>query len=142
MPFCKLREQEHSKPGIYKPLLFDEATRKQKQHKIGNYLKLCGKEKFDKGPEGIRVTIVDNFIIIRTERYLTKMEKFIIKNDSGGAEQIRAVRENIISGMIHEGEAIPFIENLLDAKAIYCLHDSYPEDEYCIWLIVFDRQLA
>lgn len=142
MPFCKLQEQEHSKPGIYKPLLLDEATRKQKQHKIGNYLKLCGKEKFNKGPEGIRVTIVDNFVIIRTERFLTKMEKFIIENQASGAEQIRSVRENVITGMINEGQVISFIENILDAKAVYSLHDSYPEDEYCIWMIVFDRQMA
>ncbi|MGG0717030.1 Na-translocating system protein MpsC family protein [Robertmurraya massiliosenegalensis] len=140
MPFCKL--QAYAKPGINKPLLFDEIKRKKIQHKIANYWKQCGKEKFDKGPDGTRVTIVDDLVIIRTERYLTKMERFVIDNESDGAEYIRSLRVNVLDGAIQEGELISTIEKMVEATAIYCIHDSYPSDEYCVMIIVFDRQLA
>lgn len=140
MPFYKLHE--HAKPGIYKPQLFDEAIRKRKQDQIADYVKQCIEEKLDEASGNVKVTIVDDMIIIRTEGYLSKIEKYIIQNQEDDVENIRSVRITAISGLIRERVLISFLEDTVNAEAIYCLFDLYPKDEYCIWLIMFDQKLA
>jgi len=100
------------------------------------------KNKLDKGPDGMRVTITDNMIILRSERYLTRMEKYIIKNEPTGVATVKSIRTDAVTGIINEGGPISFIEELVQAKAVYVVYDSYPQDEYCIIILVFDRILA
>jgi len=140
MTFYKLKQ--HAIPGICTPKLFDDSERKHIQHQIANYVKQCIKKKLDKGPDGMRVTISDNMIIIRIERYLTKMEKYVIEKEPNGVETVRCMRTGAATGIINEGEIIFFMEKLVQAKAVYALYDSYPQDEYCVMLFMFDRILA
>lgn len=139
MPFLKL--QEHATPGIYQPRLFDKAERKQIQHQIANYIKQVAKEKLDKGPEAMRVTMADDMVIIKSEHYLTKMELFIIQNPDG-VETVRSARSDAIAGVLQDGEVLGFLEKITLAKAIYTLYESYPQDNYCIWVFMFDRMLV
>lgn len=140
MAFYKLKE--HATPGICEPRLLDEQERKQIQHQIANHVKQCIKEKFDKGPEAMQVTIAGDMIIIKSGGYLTRIEKYIIEKEPGGAETVRSIRADAVAGIVSEGELIAFLEQQVGAKATYSMHDSYPQDEYCIWIFLFDRQLA
>lgn len=140
MSFYKLRQ--HAIPGISEPRLLDEQERKKIQHQIANYVKQCIKEKVDKGPEGMQVTIVNDMVIIRSEGYLTRIEKYIIEKEPAGAETVKSMRTDAIAGIISEGELVSFLEEQVGAKATYSMHDSYPQDEYCIWLFLFDRKLT
>ena len=140
MPFFKLKQ--HATPGICEPQLFNEAECKQMKHKIADYVKQCLKERLDKEPGNVRITIVDDMIIIRNEHYLTKMEKYIIGKESTGVETVRSIRIDAVTGIINEGGLVSFIEELIHAKALYSLYDVYPEDEQCVLLFVFDKKLA
>ncbi len=140
MPFYKL--QQLATPGICEPRFLDEQERRQIQHQIANYVKQCIKEKVDKGPEAMQVTIVNDMIIIRSEGYLTRIEKYIIEKEPGGAETVKSMRADAIAGILSEGELVSYLEEQVGAKATYSMHDSYPQDEYCIWLFLFDRKLA
>ena len=139
MPFLKLRE--NATPGILQPRLFDEAEKKQIQHQIANYIKQVSKEKLDKGPEAMRVTMADDMVIIKSEHYLTRMEQFIIQNPDG-VETVRSARSDAIAGVVRDGDVLDFLEKVTLAKPIYTLYESYPQDDYCIWVFMFDRRLV
>ena len=139
MPFLKLRE--NATPGIFQPRLFDEAEKKQIQHQIANYIKQVSKEKLDKGPEAMRVTMADDMVIIKSEHYLTRMEQFIIQNPDG-VETVRSARSDAIAGVVRDGDVLDFLEKVTLAKPIYTLYESYPQDDYCIWVFMFDRRLV
>lgn len=105
-------------------------------------MKQCIKTKLDEESGMVKVTIVDDMIIIQTEGYLSRIEKYVIQNQEGDAENVRSVRVNAISGLIRERVLISFLEDVVGAEAVYCLFDLYPKDEYCIWLIMFSHKLA
>lgn len=139
MPFVKLNEQ--AKPGVYQPNLFEDAERKQIQHQIANYVKQLAKEHLDKGPEAMRVTIADDMVVIKSERYLSRMEQFIIRNASG-VDTVKLARQDAIDRVLKETDILEFLEGITNAKPLYTLFDSYPLDDYCIWIFMFDRKLV
>jgi Uncharacterized conserved protein len=139
MPFLKLRD--YATPGICQPHSFDEAEKKQIQHQIANFIKQISKEKLDKGPEAMRVTMADDMVIIKSEHYLTRMEQFIIQNPHG-VDTVKSARSDAIAGLVRDGDVLDFLEKVTQAKPIYTLYESYPEDDYCIWVFMFDRRLV
>ena len=118
------------------------AALKHKQHKLANYMKQIGKEKFDKGAEVTRATIVNNLAVICSERYLSKIEKFIISSDDDGVEKVRQFRVEAIRGILQDKEVTAHIERIVEAKILCFLCDSFPQDEKCVIVLIFDRQLA
>jgi len=140
MPFVRLID---SNPTSSEHLLLDETIRKQKQHQIANYLKQWLKETMDKGPESLLVTIADDMIIVRTEGYLTKIEKYIIKNKpTQFTKSLRKVRLEVVNSAFREGIIMNYLENAVDAKVVCTLFESYPEEEFSVWLVMFDRKLV
>ena len=140
MAFYKLKQS--SPLAFMEPKLFDEQERKKVQHQIANYVKQCIKEKCDKGPEAMQVHITGDMVIIKSGGYLTRIEKYIIQKESTGVETVKAMRSDAMSGMINDGELVSFLEEQVGARAVYSMHDSYPQDECCIWMFLFDRKLV
>jgi uncharacterized protein YbcI len=140
MPFIKLIP--HATPNLIETTLLSEVEKKRKQHIIANYIKKYSKEKLDKGPEGMRVNLTDDLMIVRSEKYLTTLEKFLIEKNDDAVETIREMRISAVNKLIEDGEIIKFIEKELNVRVTYCIYDSFPLDDYCLWLLIFDRKIV
>lgn len=117
----------------------DERQRKQKQHELKIYLEKYFKEKLGKGPDHTKIIISNDMLIIRGERFLTEPEKFIITT-AEGSKVINQSRMHVARQ--HSIDNMPFIEELLGAKAVHETYTVDAENDFWMHAIIFDKVLA
>lgn len=118
---------------------FDERQRKKKQHTLKIHMEKYFKEKLGKGPDHTRIIILNDMLVIRGERFLTEPEKFIVRTVEG-SKVINQSRMHVARQ--HSIDNMPFIEQLLGAKAIHETYMVEAESDFWMHVIIFDRVLA
>ena len=117
----------------------DDRQRKQLQHELKVYMEQYMKKKLGKGVENTKVTIWEDMLIIRGERFLTDPEMYILQTPAG-KEVVRNARMQVARQ--HSIDNIPYFEEILQAKAIHQTYDIEPENDFWIHITVFDRILT
>ncbi|MDD2497091.1 MAG: DUF2294 domain-containing protein [Desulfitobacteriaceae bacterium] len=117
----------------------DDRQRKQLQHELKVYMEQYMKKKLGKGVENTKVTIWEDMLIIRGERFLTDPEMYILQTPAG-KEVVRNARMQVARQ--HSIDNIPYFEEILQAKAIHQTYDIEPEKDFWIHITVFDRVLT
>ncbi len=117
----------------------NEQQRKQLQHEIKLYMEKYFKEKLGKGVDYTRITICEDMLVIRGERFLTEPEKYIVQTPMG-KEVVRAARMQVARQ--HSLDNVAYFEKILQARTIHQTYDIEPENDFWIHVIVYDRCLT
>ncbi len=117
----------------------DDRQRRQLQHELKLYMEKYFKKKLGKGVDYTRITIWEDMLIIRGERFLTDPELYIIQTPAG-KEVVRAARMQVARQ--HSIDNLEYFEKVLQAKAIHQTYDIEPEKDFWIHVVVFDRMLT
>lgn len=117
----------------------NEQQRKQLQHEIKLYMEKYFKQKLGKGVDYTRITIWEDMLIIRGERFLTEPEKYIVQTPMG-KDVVRAARMQVAKQ--HSIDNTAYFERLLQARSIHQTYDIEPEKDFWIHVIVFDHCLT
>lgn len=117
----------------------DDKQRKQMQHELKIYMEQYFKKKLGKGVDYTKITIWEDMLIIRGERFLTEPELYIVQTPTG-KEVVRAARMQVAKQ--HSIDNTPYFEKMLKAKAIHQTYDIEPENDFWIHVIVFDQVLT
>lgn len=117
----------------------NEQQRKQMQHEIKLYMEKYFKQKLGKGVDYTRITIWEDMLIIRGERFLTEPEKYIVQTPSG-KDVVRAARMQVAKQ--HSIDNTDYFEKILHARSVHQTYDIEPENDFWIHVIVFDHCLT
>jgi len=116
-----------------------EQERKKLQHEFKIYMEQYFKRTLGKSVEKTKITIWEDFLIIRGEGFLTEPEKFILKTPRG-KDAVRASRIHVVQQ--HIVDNVPYFEEKVRAKAIHQTYEVEAEKDFWMHAIVFDRTLT
>lgn len=135
----KMNLPEISSSECVRGLRLNERERKHLQHQLKIYMEKYFKEKLGKGVDYTKVIIWDDMLIIRGEGFLTEPEKYIVET-TAGKDMVNSARMQVAKQ--HSIDNMPYLENLLDAKAIHQTYMIEAENDFWMHVIVFDRLLT
>ena len=135
----KMNLPENSSSECVRGLRLNERERKHLQHQLKIYMEKYFKEKLGKGVDYTKVIIWDDMLIIRGEGFLTEPEKYIVET-TAGKDVVNSARMQVAKQ--HSIDNIPYLENLLEAKAIHQTYMIEAENDFWMHVIVFDRVLT
>jgi uncharacterized protein YbcI len=135
----KMNLPEISSSECVRGLKLNERERKHLQHQLKIYMEKYFKEKLGKGVDYTKVIIWDDMLIIRGEGFLTEPEKYIVET-TAGKDVFNSARMQVARQ--HSIENMPYLENLLEAKAIHQTYMIEAENDFWMHVIVFDRVLT
>lgn len=117
---------------------FTNKQRRQLQHEFKNHLEKYFKDLLGKGLDYTKVTIWDDMVIIRGERFLTETEK-VITQTSKGCELVNEARMQVVHHYIKDN--LTYFEEKLGAKCIHHAHEIDSKKDYWVHLMIFDQLL-
>jgi len=135
----KMNLPEISSSECARGLRLNERERKHLQHQLKIYMEKYFKEKLGKGVDYTKVIIWDDMLIIRGEGFLTEPEKYIVET-TAGKDVVNSARMQVAKQ--HSIDNMPYLENLLEAKAIHQTYMIEAENDFWMHVIVFDRVLT
>ena len=114
-----------------------EQERKQLQAEFRDYIQQYFKKVLGKGIDFTKVTICEDFLLIRLEGFLTDPEKFIARTNSG-KEKVKESRMHV--GKEFMADNLPFMEERLQAVTRYYSYDIDPDKDIASVLLLFGRK--
>lgn len=117
----------------------DTQQRRRLQHEIKNYMEKYFKRKLGKGVDYTKITIWEDMLIIRGEKFLTEPEKYIVQT-TAGRDVVKAARLHVCKQ--HSLDNLDYFEEVLGAKCIHQTYDVESENDYWIHVMVYDRVLT
>ncbi len=117
----------------------NDRQRRQLQHELKIYMEKYFKQKLGKGVDHTKVIIWDDMVIIRGEGFLTEPEKYIVAT-AAGKDLVNNARMQVAKQ--HSIDNMPYLETVLDAKAIHQTYMIEAESDFWMHVVVFDRILT
>lgn len=120
-----------------------EQDLKKFKHKLCDFGKRILKTKVDKGPDNVKVSIVDNMAIFTCEKFMTKYEKYVFGMDEESASVLHEARVKTNRSFVEDNYEIDkFVFELLDAKVLGYLYDICLEEDFALWVIILDKTIV
>lgn len=141
--FVYLKQEEAFQPQIHRDKVYVyKLTNKQKrqfQHEFKIHLGKYFKGLLGKGADSLKVTISDDMVILRGERFLTQPETYIASTPKGN-DLVKASRLQIAEQFALDN--VSYFEEKLEAKCIQQTFNVEPSQDYWIHVMVFDQLLS
>ncbi|KUO77815.1 MAG: hypothetical protein APF81_18200 [Desulfosporosinus sp. BRH_c37] len=116
--------------------------RKQLQHEIKIYVEKYFKSKLGNAADYCKVIIWNDLLVIRAEKLLTQVEKYIIQTQTQtptGCDRVKEVRMQVAKQ--HSIDNLTYFEEKLGAKCIHLSYDVNPSEDFWVQVMVFDHVL-
>lgn len=120
-----------------------EHEKKVFQHTLSNFGKKILKTKTDKGPDNVKVSLVENMAIFTCEKYMTKYEKYVFDMEDENADILHRARVKTNNSFVEDNYEIDdFVFELLGAKVLGYLYDVCLEEDFALWVILLDKNIV